>query len=394
MHLIALENQPSSTLGGQEFNLFGICKNLASRGHEVSLVYTEEGNLLESYGKFCKNLIPVKRYKLDRKNPVNMLRSSLDIVQDINKIHKGSEPVIFSNDFRSIFWGYSLSVFKRIPLVSYLQLPGTPFKLKWRPGLSGVHQFIAVSQVTKDRWVKFCGIDADKIDVIYNAIDTEKFSLNLSSENDLVSLHNHFNSGSKRVFSYLGRLNPNKGIEVLIQAFALLADRKTDVSLLIAGNPILEPTEDSPEARIAYRQSLEKMVHDLGIGEVVQFLGHVPNTPDLYRASDVTVVPSIWPDPCPRVVFEALASGTPVVGSRVGGIPEMMTGELSQYLVEPSCPEQLAEVLLSVADWRDFDPELGRRCCQYILDHFSFQAMMDKIESILLKTIREYYQCQ
>ncbi len=389
MHLIALENQPSSTLGGQEFNLLEICQSLASRGHEISLVYTEEGDLLESYGKFCKNLIPVKRYQLDRKHPVDILQFTVDFVRDLDKIYKGSDSIIFSNDFRSVFWGYSLSALKKIPLVSYLQLPGTPFKLKWRPGLSGVHQFIAVSQATKDRWVKFCGINAEKIDVVYNGIDPQKFS----PGNDLIFLRNHFNTlTSKRVFSYLGRLNRNKGIEVLIQAFALLAHRKTDVSLLIAGNPVLEPTEDSPEARIAYRQSLEKMVHDLGIGEVVKFLGHVPNTPDLYRASDVTVVPSIWPDPCPRVVLEALSSGTPVVGSKVGGIPEMITGELSQYLVEPGCPEQLAEVLLSVADWRDFDPELGQRCRQYVLDHFSPQGMIDSIENILLKTICEYYQ--
>lgn len=389
MHLIALESQPSSTLGGQEFNLLEICESLARRGHEVSLVYTEEGDLLESYGKFCKHLIPIKRYQLNRKHPVDLLQFSLDILQDLHKISKSSDSIIFSNDFRSIFWGYSLSAIKKIPLVSYLQLPGTPFKLKWRPGLSGVHQFIAVSQATQDRWVKFCGVDSNKIDVVYNAIDTEKFS----SGNDLVSCRNHFKIfGTERVFSYIGRLNPNKGIEVLIQAFALLANRKTDVSLLIAGNPLLEPTEDSPEARIAYRQSLEKMVQDLGIAEVVKFLGHVPNTPDLYRASDVTVVPSIWPDPCPRVVWEALSSGTPVVGSRVGGIPEMMTGEFSQYLVEPGCPEQLAEVLLSVADWRDCDPELGQRCRQYVLDHFSPQTMIDRIESILLKTIREYYQ--
>jgi glycosyltransferase involved in cell wall biosynthesis len=389
MHLIALETQPSSTLGGQEFNLLGICQNLVDRGHEVSLIYTEAGDLLESYSQFCKNIIPVKRYHLYRKNPADMLRFAADLFQDIPKIAKGSDSIIFSNDFRSVFWGYSLSVLKKIPLVSYLQLPGTPFKFKWRPGLSDVHQFIAVSQATKDSWVKFCGVDADKIDVVYNAIDTKKFS----SGDDLVSFRNHFKiSETERVFSYIGRLNPNKGIEVFIQAFALLANRRTDVSLLIAGNPVLEPTEDSPEARIAYRQSLEKMVQDLGIGKVVKFLGHVPNIPDLYRASDVTVVPSIWPDPCPRVVWEALSSGTPVVGSRVGGIPEMMTGEFSQYLVEPGSPEKLAQVLQQVVDWRDFDPELGQRCRQYVLDHFSFQVMIDRIESILLKTVREYYQ--
>ncbi|MGB3533512.1 MAG: glycosyltransferase family 4 protein [Microcoleaceae cyanobacterium] len=388
MHLIALENHPSSTLGGQEFNLLEICQNLANRGHEISLVYTEAGDLLENYRQFCQHIIPVKRYQCNRKNPADIIQFTADLFQDIPKITKHSDSIIFSNDFRSIFWGFSLSALRKIPLVSYLQLPGTPFKLKWRPGLSGVNQFIAVSQATKDRWVNLCGVDADKIDVVYNGIDPQKFS----PGNDLASLRHHFKiPESQRVFSFLGRLNYNKGIETLIQAFALLANQKPDVCLLIAGNPVLEPSEDSPSARIAYRQSLEKMVYDLEIQDVVKFLGHVPNTPDLYRVSDVTVVPSIWPDPCPRVVLEALSSGTPVVGSQVGGIPEMMRGELSQYLAEPGNPQQLAQLLQRVTDWREFDPEMGQRCRQYVLDHFSPETMIDGIENIFLKTTNEYY---
>jgi glycosyltransferase involved in cell wall biosynthesis len=252
---------------------------------------------------------------------------------------------------------------------------------------------MTVSQANKDTWVNLCGIDANKIDIVYNCIDPEKFSPYSVDEYQQLSLRRDFNIlGNRRVFSFLGRLNPNKGIEVLIKAFALLANHQPDICLLIAGNVILEPTEDSPAARIHYLKFLKDMVDDLGIKELVQFIGHVPNTPDLYRVSDVTIVPSIWPDPCPRVVLESLSTGTPVVGSRVGGIPEMMTGELTRYLVEPGSPEQLAEVLNQVTNWRDDDPELGRRCRDHVLDNFSPKVMIDQMEMVLLRTINQYHQ--
>lgn len=393
MHLIALENEPSSTLGGQELNLLGICEGLANRGHQVSLVYTKEGDLLETYGKFCQDLIPVKRYQANRKNPLDMVKFAVEFFNDISPIKKTSDSIIFSNEFRSIFWGYGLSNIHKVPLVCYLQLPGTPFKFKWRPGLSGVNQFMTVSQANKDTWVNLCGIDANKIDIVYNCIDPEKFSPHSVDNHQQLSLRRDFNIlGNRRVFSFLGRLNPNKGIEVLIKAFALLANHQPDICLLIAGNVILEPKEDSPAARINYLKFLKDMVDDLGITELVQFMGHVPNTPDLYRVSDVTIVPSIWPDPCPRVVLESLSTATPVVGSRVGGIPEMMTGELTRYLVEPGSPEQLAEVLNQVTNWRDDDPELGQRCRDHVLDNFSPKVMIDQMEMVLLRTINQYYE--
>ncbi|XDE63597.1 glycosyltransferase family 4 protein [Arthrospira platensis BEA 1257B] len=393
MHLIALENEPSSTLGGQELNLLEICQSLANRGHQVSLVYTKEGDLLQTYGQFCQDLIPVKRYQANRKNPFDMVKFAVDFFNDISPIKTTLDSMILSNEFSSVFWGYGLSTIKKIPLLSYLQLPGNSLRFKWRPGLSGVDKFIAVSQATKDRWVDFCGIDHQKIDVVYNGIDPPKFSPHSVDNHQQLSLRRDFKIlGNRRVFSCLGRLNPNKGIEVLIKAFALLANHQPDICLLIAGNVILEPKKDSPEARINYLKFLKDMVDELGIKELVQFMGHVPNTPDLDRVSDVTIVPSISPDPCPRVVLESLSTGTPVVGSRVAGIPEMMTGELSRYLVEPGSPEQLAEVLNQVANWRDDDPELDQRCRDHVLDNFSPKVMIDQMEMVLLRTINQYYQ--
>jgi glycosyltransferase involved in cell wall biosynthesis len=320
MRIIALENEPSSFRGGQELNLVEICSHLTKRGHHINLVYTKEGDLLNQYQSFCDNLVQVNRYIPQRKRLPEILGFLKDITSDISKIPVSRDSVIFCNDFSSVFFGSILSTFRNIPLIHYIQLPGCEFKFKWRPGLAAVDQFIAVSNQTKDSWVEL-GMPEKKFNVVYNGVDTEKFK---PSENFLVERSSLGISSDETLILYVGRLNRDKGLEVLLKAFALVLQNGIRARLLIVGNPVLEGEEDSQAGREKYKRSLEELVSYLQIEKSVSFLGHVANTAALYQASDVTVVPSIWPDPCPRVAIESLASGTPVVGSRIGGITEIL----------------------------------------------------------------------
>ncbi len=114
------------------------------------------------------------------------------------------------------------------------------------------------------------------------------------------------------VIGYAGRLVPEKGVGLLLQACGQLADR--DWRLQILG--------DGPE-----RRNLEKLAADLGIREKVQFLGRLPSTetPTYYRQLDVLVLPSVslpnWVEQFGRVLIEAMACGVPVVGAASGEIP-------------------------------------------------------------------------
>jgi glycosyltransferase involved in cell wall biosynthesis len=384
MQLIALEQTPSSQCGGQELNLYEISSALAQRGHSITLVYLEEGDLLQKYKLFCKNIIAAKRYGVKEKTVGGFIQFSLELLQDIKKIPVSDDSVIFCNDFSSVFFGSVLSRLRGIPLIHYIQLPAYEFKFKWRPGLSKVDHFIAVSKQTKDSWVKL-GIPETKASVVYNGIDTNKFK----PSDDLRKTRSELNiPDDAMIVSYVGRLNPEKGIEVLIKAVAMAVGKGIKMHLFIAGNPRLDLKEDSPEARIRYKQSLEQLVVKLGAGEFVHFLGHVPNTVMLYQASDVNVVPSVWPDPCPRVVIEALATGTPVVASSIGGITEQLMPTFQDWLFEPGNHVQLLEVLLTLKDWRCSRPSISEQCRQHIFDNFSYQKMMDEIERILLDTVK------
>lgn len=134
---------------------------------------------------------------------------------------------------------------------------------------------------------------------------------------------------------YAGRLSPEKGVDVLVDA---AADLPEGVHVTIAG--------DGPE-----RDSLEKRAADRGVTDRVSFLGRVPGAElhDLMRASTAVVVPSRWYENQPMTILEAYAAARPVVGSLLGGLPELIEDGVTGRLVPHDDPTALAAALSEVA---------------------------------------------
>ena len=373
MHIIALEDDPSSLRGGQELNLLEICRGLSQRGHSICLLYVNKGNLLERYQEFCTQIEHVNSYKLDR----SKITDIFGFLADVLKIPASQDSVIFSKQYYDVFFGSALSLAKNIPFVCYLQLP--PLEKKFtRPhavGLKGVKQFVVVSEQTKQDWLNR-GFKEEKIDLVYNGTNPEIFQ-----PSDFPLVRKEWNiPESVKVISYVGRLDKEKGLETLIKAFALLIKTGSSARLLIAGKPVTQGEE--------YKKSLEQLVTDLSIEKDVDFLGYVANTAFVYQVSDATVLPSLWSEPFGRTVIESMACGTPVVASRTGGIPEILTGEFQSSLFETGNERDLADTINRVINWRDKDPQLGERCREHVLAKFTLDKMVDGIEKVLLKVIR------
>jgi len=374
MHIIALEHHPSSFRGGQELNLLEICRGLSQSGHSISLIYVNEGNLLEQYQEFCTDLVNVDGFKLDR----SRLTHIFNFLFDIWKVSGDKNSVIFCNQYLDSFFGSILSLFKKIPFVCYLQLaPGNEFSRPHAIGLKGVKKFVAVSNQTKLDWVNR-GFKEDKIDVVYNGTNPNVFKP-LSS---FSAIRKEWNIPENiRVISYVGRLDKEKGLETLIKAFALLVISSTSIRLLITGKPVTQGEE--------YKKSLEHLVTDLGIEKYVDFLGYIANIVSIYQISDVTVLPSVWSEPFGRTIIESMACGTPVVASRTGGIPEILTGEFESSLFEPKDERDLADKLNTIMNWRDTNTQLGERCRNHVLSKFTLDKMVDGIERVLLKVVKQ-----
>ena len=139
-----------------------------------------------------------------------------------------------------------------------------------------------------------------------------------------------------RVILYVGRIEPLKGIDILLNAVASLED-KTDTRLLVVGG---QPGHDDELAR------MKSLAAQLDIADMVTFTGAVPQTelPRYYGAADVFVLPSHY-ESFGLAALEAMACGVPVVASRVGGLKTFVKDGKTGYLIPWRCPEPFAQRL-------------------------------------------------
>jgi glycosyltransferase involved in cell wall biosynthesis len=130
------------------------------------------------------------------------------------------------------------------------------------------------------------------------------------------------------VFGFLGRLEKQKGVELLLEAFSA-ASNQHNCSLLLAG-----------EGDAAYKSTLRRQYSS----PAIQFLGFVPPQ-TFFNKIDILIVPSLWQEPLGRVIFEGYHHGIPVIGSTRGGIPEIIEDGKTGLLFDPSIPESLTDKL-------------------------------------------------
>jgi len=171
---------------------------------------------------------------------------------------------------------------------------------------------------------------------------------------------------------FVGRLASNKGLLDLAQAFATLAASDAAAQLVVVG-------EDGGQ-----RANLEAKVRELGVAGRVHLLGHVDDEALLaaaYRDARLTVLPSEY-EAFGLVLLESLAAGTPVVASRVGGIPEVVDDGKAGLLVPPKSPSALAEAIGRL--WTD--PGLARRLGEYgrdqVVPRFRWDALADRLDAL------------
>lgn len=177
--------------------------------------------------------------------------------------------------------------------------------------LHGVDRVIAVSQALKDTMVRL-GVSSEHISVVPNGVDPGKFApISRQEAREALKL------SSRKLILSVGNLTQNKGMDLLVKALHTLVHQRhhTDLRLAIVG--------DGP-----CRRPLAELVRSLNLLDYVLLVGAVPHHElnRWYSAADVFCLASAR-EGLPNVVLEALACGTPVVATPVGGIPEVISSE-------------------------------------------------------------------
>jgi glycosyltransferase involved in cell wall biosynthesis len=202
----------------------------------------------------------------------------------------------------------------------------------------------------------------DKVITIYNGIDVQSYNdCSLSPEEARIRL----GLPDKEVFVYgtVGRLAETKGQRILLEAFVRVYEKYPKSWLILAG-----------KGRLEYE--LHSLAVELNIHERVLFLGYRTDVPVVLRACDVFVLPSIA-EGLPGALLEAMATGVPVIASRVGGVPEILNSPDAGTMVSPSSVDELANAMERLYNMDEVERNaIGEILRERVLAEFTKEKMI------------------
>jgi len=203
---------------------------------------------------------------------------------------------------------------------------------------------IPLSNQLKNTLIELFGIDNKKLVTIPNGVDTGFFrpinpDIARSIVQKLVSRRCGVDIGNDLILLYLARVEPRKGTNVLVRALSRLSRR--DWFLLIVGS--IEQLE--------YARHVSDLAEKLGVRGKICITGSLPRTmlPALYSASYVYILPSLF-EGLPATILEAMSCRTPVIASKVGGVPEVVINGYNGILFSPGSIEELSEAVNYLLD--------------------------------------------
>jgi glycosyltransferase involved in cell wall biosynthesis len=276
---------------------------------------------------------------------------------------------MYGNRVESNGWAIPAGMLTSTPVVTHQHGFGDLGPKRIRFLNDHVARFIMISRFIADPWLDV-GLDPSKVEVVHNGIDPAEYPFGGLEERSIARMGFGLPDDCF-VVTYLGRLDPEKGVEVLLEAWRLLGLAPDEARLLVVGSAVTGP---DPERYVAELTALAD--------EHVQFVPAQRDVIPPLHAADVVVVPSTWNEPFGRVIVEAMSTGRPVIASRVGGIPEILTGPLERFLFERGDAPDLAHRIRSVMDWRTHEPGLGRVCADRVEEEFTLAGMVDALESV------------
>jgi sugar transferase (PEP-CTERM/EpsH1 system associated) len=246
----------------------------------------------------------------------------------------------------------------------------------WKPALLRrlhsplVDRYVVVSKDIERFLQQRIGIRPGRITQIYNGVDTERF-VPAPPVGDIAWPPGFEGEGVLR-FGTVGRMQPVKDHATLLRAIALLAARqpalRPRVRLVIVGDgPLLAATRD--------------LAQTLGIADIVWLPGSSDRVPQWLRSIDVFVLPSLN-EGISNTILEAMASGLPIVASRVGGNVELVAEGRTGQLVPPGNVEQLAGALERYTTDEALRREHGKATRRLALERFSLAAMVGSYQAV------------
>ena len=353
---------PTLDLGGAERFMVDLILNLDREKYEPTLILFKRGGIwLEELNLAgISALVLQKKFKIDLINFFNILKSI-----------KMIKPTIVHTELGGDLYGRLAAKILKVPFIISTEQ-------NLNPNENIIHNFlkmitnrfadiiIAISQAVKDDLISRYHVPETKIKIIPNGVDLSKF-LNFNkvdrSENTTFK-ENKIDVTKKVILGTIGRLAPQKGHYVLINALAKI--KELNFECLIAGEGLL-------------KNKLTKQINDSGLENKVKLIGQINDVPAFLSSLDLFIFPSLW-EGQGIVLLEAALMNLPIIASEVDGIKEVLNKE-DAYFVKAGDQKDLAAKISWLINNYESAPVKER----------SFKLKTEIINKYSIKTIANEY---
>jgi glycosyltransferase involved in cell wall biosynthesis len=356
-----------SGIGGGEAVMFYIVNSLKRKFHFV--VAIPQGFYFDNYKR-----LNIRTYELKA--------SFFSGVFSIYKIIKVEKPdILHAHGTRSAILGRIATLFvKEKPKIVYTLHGFHIIRRNWlvKYGLLSLEKFlnkwtdvlVCVSQADKELVLEHKTIQPEKIKVIRNGINIQKFQVAqdiIRKTKEGLGLENSF------VLISIARLHPQKDITTILKALKLIIVQIRNVKLLIVGGgPLKEPLENETER--------------LNLRNYVEFLGSRQDVPVLINISDVVILSTNW-EGLPLIPLEAGACKKPVIASDVEGVREVVINNKTGYLFKKGDTGDLADKIMELYKDKGLRIRMGEEGYKFVLNNFSKERMIKEYEKLYLSLI-------
>jgi glycosyltransferase involved in cell wall biosynthesis len=275
-----------------------------------------------------------------------------------------------SNEFWSFPYARLAANRLKTPAFSHFRCSRTPQQIPPRKIknylLPKADMLIAVSEAQKRLFKEFPEL-SNRIIVIHNGVDLQQFE----NADGLRFRHELGIDASCLVLGFVGPVSPHKGVEEFIRAADIISRDITNVRFLIVG----------PDRPHAFAREMRCLVDDLKLQNHVIFTGFRTDIPEVMSGLDFLLTPSRV-EAFGRVILEAMAAGTPVIASQVGGIPEIIDNPAVGVLVPPESIEKMAAAVLTLHSDTERKQRLIQNAREHVRNNFSIAHHTRRIEEV------------
>jgi glycosyltransferase involved in cell wall biosynthesis len=338
-------------VSGAEKVLLNLLRGIDRDRYEPIVVSPTQGDLCAEVFALGVEWFPIPA--IDARfatRPDRLLRTLAPLVKTVTairtRIRELSPDIVHANSVRAGIASTIAAIGTGKPVIWHVHdtLPQHPASMAIRGfvRLARNTQVIAVSNATAKA---FCGSARveKKVRTVYNGVDLERFrSQNPESQRFRTKLGL---SQDDFLVCAVGQICSRKGLHGLIDAFQLIHEQSPQLHLAIVGKVVFRHEEE-------YLKALQDKAQASGGSDRIHFVGEMHDVSSAMQAANLLVLNS-WDEPFGLVLVEAMASGTPVLATRVGGIPEIVTDAETGWLIERGDTDGLALKLFELSRNRD-----------------------------------------